>query len=129
MKKPQVSLGSEQPLPEAAHLARISSFAIKLWQVNHHLILQLSFPPFPFLSFIMSDKPIIAYPLYDPYPGAPKEHQSSLSLDTQIPLIQDPPRTPSPTEAEFKYLNNVKNKRSVGDWISARVFSSSSVMS
>ncbi|KAJ7902813.1 hypothetical protein B0H14DRAFT_3851740 [Mycena olivaceomarginata] len=67
----------------------------------------------------MSDKPIIAYPLYDPYPGAPKEHQSSLSLDTQIPLIQDPSRTPSPTEAEFKYLNNVKNKRSVGDWIKA----------
>ncbi|KAF7328917.1 hypothetical protein MVEN_02521500 [Mycena venus] len=50
-----------------------------------------------------------AYPAYG--------HHTSLSLDTKIPMVADPSRTPSPTEAEFNYLNNINQKKSIWKWI------------
>ncbi|KAJ7902816.1 hypothetical protein B0H14DRAFT_3851743 [Mycena olivaceomarginata] len=32
-------------------------------------------------------------------------------------MVADPSRTPSPTEAEFNYLNNIKKKNTIWKWI------------
>ncbi|KAK7028303.1 hypothetical protein R3P38DRAFT_2935277 [Favolaschia claudopus] len=69
-----------------------------------------------------------SYPAYAAYP--PTNHpthnsndsQSSLSINTKTPFIGDSSfdlstRTPSPTRSEFNYLNDIKEKKTVGERI------------
>jgi hypothetical protein len=76
----------------------------------------------------MSYKPT-TYPVYEPYPGVSQTNQSPLSVNTKIPMVADPSRTPSPTEVEFNYLNNIKKKNTIWQWISTQFLHFSSVIS
>ncbi|KAF7361363.1 hypothetical protein MSAN_01169000 [Mycena sanguinolenta] len=49
-----------------------------------------------------------SYPAYASHHGS----QSSLSVNTKASLLDDSPRTPSPTQSEFNYLNGIKEKKS-----------------
>ncbi|KAJ7629494.1 hypothetical protein DFH06DRAFT_1141111 [Mycena polygramma] len=62
----------------------------------------------------MSSQP---YPVYAAYPPSSFNSASTLNINTKAPLIDDErkhiPRTPSPTQTEFNYLNNIKEKKSL----------------
>jgi hypothetical protein len=51
------------------------------------------------------------HPTYEP--GASQMNQSALSINTKIPMVEDLSRTPSPTEAEFNYLHDIKKQNTI----------------
>ncbi|KAF8147749.1 hypothetical protein K438DRAFT_458162 [Mycena galopus ATCC 62051] len=52
-----------------------------------------------------------SYPAYAPHqPNF--NSQSSISINTKAPMLSDSPRTPSPTQSEFNYLNDIKEEKS-----------------
>ncbi|KAJ6482032.1 hypothetical protein C8R47DRAFT_1218024 [Mycena vitilis] len=68
----------------------------------------------------MSSQP---YPVYTTYPPSSFNSVSTLNINTNGPLLDDErkniPRTPSPTQTEFNYLNNIKEKKSLTQKIRA----------
>ncbi|KAJ7640470.1 hypothetical protein DFH06DRAFT_1334821 [Mycena polygramma] len=65
----------------------------------------------------MSSQPP-AYPAYAPYPSNVFFNSAtSLSINTKAALIDDErkdiPRTPSPTQSEYNYLNDIKEEKSL----------------
>ncbi|KAJ7640474.1 hypothetical protein DFH06DRAFT_1000498 [Mycena polygramma] len=68
----------------------------------------------------MSSQP---YPVYAAYPPSSFNSASTLNINTKAPLIDDErkhiPRTPSPTQTEYNYLNNIKEKKSLTQKIRA----------
>ncbi|KAJ7640468.1 hypothetical protein DFH06DRAFT_628128, partial [Mycena polygramma] len=65
----------------------------------------------------MSSQPP-AYPAYAPYPSiASFNSATSLSINTKATLVDDErkniPRTPSPTQSEYNYLDDIKGQKSL----------------
>ncbi|KAJ6510539.1 hypothetical protein C8R45DRAFT_1088698 [Mycena sanguinolenta] len=52
-----------------------------------------------------------SYPVYASH-GPDSNSQPSLSVDTKASFMDHSPRTPSPTQSEFNYLNGIKEKKS-----------------